>query len=329
METPDGTVMLAAEYDRYGPAGVVDIRSVPRPKPAPGESLVRVEASSVNPVDLIIRSGRLRVRTGRRFPKRVGIDFAGRIEEIRGDAGVLAVGDLVWGVMPLTIEKGVGQGSAAGYITIATDRLAKAPRNLDLTQSAAMSSVGAVALITLRDKAGLRPGERLLIRGAAGGVGTMAIQTGALLGAHVTALASAQDLTFLRDLGAAETHDYRTVTPADLAPFDVILDLVGTDLRRWRKLLTRPGRMYCLSIAGVSTLAFIAASRVFGSRRARFFSAAPAGHTMAELTTHAENGTLRPVVHSTHRLADIVAAQQSLEAGGGRGKRVLVHQEQT
>lgn len=325
MRITDQAVMVAAEFDEYGPAGVVGIKSVPRPQPTEGESLVRVEASSVNPVDLIIRSGKLRLRTGRRFPKRLRIDFAGQIEEIRGQAGQLAVGDRVWGVMPLTIEKGIGQGSAATYVTIPTDRLARSPRNLDPTQSAAMSSVGAVALITLRDRAQLQPGERLLVRGAAGGVGTMAVQAGVLLGAHVTALASAHDLTFLRELGAAETYDYRTVTPADLAPFDVVLDLVGTDLRHWRKLLTRPGRMYCLSIAGVSTLAYIAVSKVFRSRRVQFFSAAPTGHTMADLTTHAENGTLRPVVHSTYQLTDIVAAQESLEAGGGRGKRVLVH----
>lgn len=329
MRSTAEAAMLAAEYDEYGPERVVKTRSVPRPQPTEGESLVRVEASSVNPVDLIIRSGKLRLRTGRRFPKRLGIDFAGQIEEIRGQAGQLAVGDRVWGVMPLTVEKGVGQGSAATYVTIPTDRLARSPRNLDPTESAAMSSVGAVALITLRDKAQLQPGERLLVRGAAGGVGTMAVQAGALLGAHVTALASADGLTFLCELGAEETHDYRTVTPADLAPFDVILDLVGTDLRHWRKLLTRPGRMYCLSIAGVSTLAYIAVSKVFRSRRVRFFSAAPTGRTMADLTTYAENGEIRPVVHSTYQLTDIVAAQESLEAGGGRGKRVLVHQEQT
>ena len=327
MTQPATRTMFAAEYDEYGPASVVHLQRVPLPELATGEALVKVDASTVNPIDVVVRSGKLRLRTGKNFPKRVGIDFAGQLVDVAATSANLRQGDRVWGVMPLTIEKGFGQGSAAEFITIPVDRLAKAPDNLDQSEAAAVSSVGvgAVALIALRDKAAIKPGERLLIRGAAGGVGTMAVQFGALLGAHVTALVSAGDVEFVQGLGAAEAYDYRTITPTSLEPFDVVLDLVGTDLRRWRRRQTRQGRYYCLGIAGLGTIAALAESRIHGARRLRFFSAAPTGEIMSDLTVHVESGAIRPVVHSTYPLGEIASAQQSVERGGGRGKRVLVH----
>lgn len=317
--------MQAVEYDAYGPPEVVHLATVPRPEPQPGEALVRVTASSVNPIDNTVRAGKLRIRTGTVFPKRVGIDFAGVIEQVPDGTPELSVGDRVFGVMPLTVERGVGQGSAAAYVTLPADKLARSPKTLDEVGTAAISSVGAVALITLIEKAALRPGERLLVRGAAGGVGSMLVQVGVMLGAHVTALASAKDLDAVRALGAAEVFDYRSTRPADLRPFDVIVDMVGTQLGRWRRRQTPRGRMFDLGVAGLGTLVSIALSRVFGAHRVQFFSAQPTGATMRELARHVDDGAIRPVVHSTYPLSDIAAAQRSLESGGGSGKRVLVH----
>ncbi len=318
--------MRAVEYDDYGPASVLSIKHVPRPRPNPGEVLVRVAASSVNPIDTIIRSGKLRLRTGRRFPKRTGIDFAGKVVGMGAETSGFELGDRVWGVMPLTIERGFGQGSAADYVTIATDRLASSPSHLDDVEAAAASSVGAVAIMALKDRAKLRPGERLLVRGAAGGVGCMAVQLGKVLGAHVTALASANDLAFLRTLGADEALDYWTTRPSSLAAFDVVLDLVGTELPAYRGLLTPSGRMICLAIKGLGAILYILASRIHGQKRVQFFSAAPMSETMRELTAYMEAGSIRHVVHSVQDLERIAEAQVSVEGGDGRGKRVLRHE---
>lgn len=318
-------IMSAAEYDRYGPATELHVRTVARPQPQHGEALVRVQASSVNPIDIIIRSGKLRFRTGKHFPKRTGIDFAGDVVAIGPGVPSLRVGERVWGVMPLDVERGVGQGSAAGYVSIAADRMSASPSHLDFIEAAAVSSTGAVAIITLRDKAGLRAGERLLVRGAAGGVGCMAVQFGKLLGAHVTALASNDDLEFLRDLGAHEAYDYRSTDLSLLQSFDVVLDLVGASLHRVRRLLSPTGRMYCLAIKGFSSILYIFASRVHGPKRVQFFSAAPMRNTMTDLASLFDVGSLRPVVHSIYDLEKIADAHRSIEVGGGRGKRVLRH----
>lgn len=289
---------------------MLHVRTVGRPHPGPGQALVRVLASSVNPLDTIVRSGQLRLLAGRRFPRRTGIDFVGEVVALGPDASNAA------------------PSNAAEFVTIATTRIARSPVGLNPIEAAAISIVGAVAIITLRDKAKLRPGGRLLVRGAAGGVGSIAVQLGALLGAHVTALASAGDLEFVRALGADEARDYRTTTPAALAgrgAFDVVLDLVGTALGAYRALLSRHGRMFCLPVKSGGAMSYILASAVYGATRVRFFSAAPMHDTMADLTGYVEAGSLRPVVHSVFPLDDIAAAQRSLEAGGGRGKRVLDH----
>ena len=103
----------AVEYDRYGPPGVLQVRHVKRPQPKPGDVLVQVDASSVNPIDTVVRAGELRLITGKLFPKRIGIDFAGQVVAIEPGTSEFEVGDRVWGVMPLSVERGVGQGSAA------------------------------------------------------------------------------------------------------------------------------------------------------------------------------------------------------------------------
>jgi NADPH:quinone reductase-like Zn-dependent oxidoreductase len=316
-------MMRAVEYDRYGPPSVLQTRTVTRPRAGHGEALVQVYASSVNPIDTIIRSGQLRFRTGRRFPKRIGIDFVGEVVEIETEASDFKVGDRVWGVT-LSTESGVGQGTAADFLTISTTQIALSPKNINMLEAASISSVGAVAIIALRDKAKLRAGERLLVRGAAGGVGCMAIQLGKVLGAHVTALASVKDLDFVKELGADEALDYRTTTPSHLSPFDVVLDLVGTDLSHYRRLLSHRGRMFCLALSARS-LPYILASTIFGPKRVQFFSAVPMRDTMTDLATYVDAGSIRPVVHSIYDLHNIADAYLSLEAGGGRGKRVVRH----
>ncbi len=319
-------VMRAAEYDRYGsPSGSgLQIRTVPRPQADSGQVLVRVHASSVNPLDTTIRSGQLRFLTGNQFPKRTGMDFVGEVVEIKTETPDFKVGDLVWGEMPILAKRGFVQGCAADFVTISPTLISASPKRLNDVEAASMASVGAVAIITLRDKAKLRPGERLLVRGAAGGVGCMAVQMGKLLGAHVTGLASAKDLDFLKELGADEALDYRTTPPSSLAPFDVVLDMVGTDLSKYRRLLSRRGRMFCMAMSS-GNIAYILASTIFGLKRVQFFSATPIREIMTDLAAYVDAGSIHPVIHSIYDLDNIAEAHLSLEAEGGRGKRVVRH----
>ncbi|AQZ64283.1 Quinone oxidoreductase [[Actinomadura] parvosata subsp. kistnae] len=314
--------MRAALFDRYGPPEVLYVGTVPKPAPAPGEVLVRVHAASLNGGELHGRAGRVRPVTElmqRGWPKRMGLDFTGEVVALGAGATGPKVGDRVWGVLGRTF------GSNAEYVAVRPRRLSLAPAGLDLVEAAALP-VGTTAITALRDKARLRPGERLLVRGASGGVGVVAVQLGKALGAHVTALAGPRNLDLVRDLGADEAYDYATTAPADLGRFDVVMDTVGTDHPAYRRLLTPSGRMVAIAFdlgRPAASLAYIAASAVHGGRRVRAFSGDPSHRLFADLARYVERGDLRPVVDTVFPLEEVAEAHRALEAGGVRGKIVL------
>jgi NADPH:quinone reductase-like Zn-dependent oxidoreductase len=312
--------MHAALYDRYGPPEVLYRARVPLPQVKPGEVLVRVHAASVNGGELAGRAGRLRLVTGSRFPQRTGIDFVGEISADGPRGSGWRAGIRVWGIL------GRRFGSAAEYVAVHPRQIAAAPRDLTPAQAVSLLAGGTTSLTALRDKARLQPGERLLVRGASGGVGSVAVQIGKMLGAHVTGLARAQNLDFVRDLGADHAVDYTTTRPADLGRFDVVLDTVGTEHRAYRRLLGPGGRMVAVTFDLnnlASSLAYILGTSVFGPRRIRFFSGNPRHDILAQLTRLADNGEVRPVVDTVHPLADIAAAHRALQAGGVRGKHII------
>ena len=312
--------MRAALYDRYGPPEVLYEGRLPKPTAAPGQVLVKVQATSVNGGERLVRVGKFRLLTGRNFPKRVGIDFTGEVAALGEGVTTGRPGDRVWGLLPRRF------GAAAEYVAVDAHRLAPAPATVDLVQAAALPAVGTTAITALRDKAHLKPGERLLIRGAGGGVGSVAVQLGHTYGAHVTALSSPKHHDALRALGADEVFDYRTTKPADLSHFDVILDAVGTEFPAYRRLLTRSGRMVTIAFDidhPFTSLSYLAASTLFIRRRVHFFSGNPQGDLLAELTRLTDTGALRPVVDTVFPLAEIAQAHKTLEAGGIHGKLVV------
>lgn len=313
--------MRAALFDRYGPPEVLYEGKVPVPDVRPGEVLVRVHAATVNGGELPGRAGKLRLVTGRRFPQRTGLDFAGEIAEIGPSVTGPRKGQRVWGLLGRSTF-----GSAAEYVAVRPRQIALAPVDLSPVEAVSLLAGGTTSITALRDKAGLRPGERLLVRGASGGVGSVAVQIGKLFGAHVTALAGARNLDFVRGLGADDVLDHRTTDPSALGTFDVIMDTVGTELAVYRRLLAPGGRMVAIAFDADNVAAglwYILRSTVHGSRRVRFFSGNPRHALFAELTRYAESGGLRPVVDTVHPLADIAAAHRALEAGGVRGKHVV------
>ncbi|WP_204039542.1 NAD(P)-dependent alcohol dehydrogenase [Acrocarpospora phusangensis] len=312
--------MRAALYDRYGPPDVLYEGKVPVPQIKPDEVLVRVHAASVNGGELAGRAGKLRLVTGRRFPQRTGIDFTGEIAEVGPSVAGLREGERVWGIL------GRKFGSVAEYVAVRPRQTAPAPADLTMVEAVSLLAGGTTSITALRDKAHLKAGERLLVRGASGGVGSVAVQIGKLFGAHVTALAGPKNLDFVRDLGADEVLDYHTTHPSGLGAFDVIMDTVGTHHPAYRRLLAPGGRMVAIAFDLenlLTSLSYILGSAVHGSQRVRFFSGNPGHELFAELTRYAENGDIRPVVDTVHPLAGIAAAHRALEAGGVRGKHVI------
>ncbi|GGQ10226.1 oxidoreductase [Streptomyces mutabilis] len=266
------------------------------------------------------RAGRVRPVSGRRFPQRTGLDFTGEAVALGPAATGPAVGDRIWGIMPRT--SGFG---AAEYVAVRPRQLGRIPKGLDVVEAAALPA-GTTAITALRDKARLRPGERLLVRGAAGGVGHVAVQLGKAMGAHVTGLARADNLGPVHRLGADEAYDYRATDPADAGGYDVFLDTMGKDFEAHRRLPGPAGRMETIAFdveRPVGSLGYLLASAAHGRRRVRFFSGNPRTALFNDLAAHVADGAIRPVVDTVSPLEEIGAAHRALEAGGVRGKFVV------
>ncbi|MCX5243444.1 NADP-dependent oxidoreductase [Streptomyces prunicolor] len=312
--------MKAVQITSFGTADVLQVNEVDRPTPGAGEVLVSVEASSVNGHDVIVRSGELKMVSGRRFPIGVGLDFAGVVAATGAGVEGYRVGDRVWGMVHPRQKHSVA--GAAEYVVVSADRISHAPADLSSVEAASLVVAGSTALIALRDSVRLVSGEKVLVRGAAGGVGTAAVQLAHAMGGHVTALARDRHAKLLTELGADEVLDYGSTTSDQIGPFDVIVDTVGTELHCYRGRLAKGGRMVTVGLSP-SAIAAIAASSVHGSRRIRTFSANPETPVLRDVADRVTSGALRPVIDSVYPLADIAAAHQAFERGGVVGKHVV------
>lgn len=312
--------MKAVQITGFGAPDVLRVTDVDRPVPGAGEVLVAVEATSVNGHDALLRSGAMRIVSGRRFPIGTGLDFAGVVAAVGPDVRTRAVGERVWGTVHPRGKHAVA--GAAEFVVVAADRVGPTPEGLTSVEAASLVVAGATALIALRDSVKLVKGERVLVRGAAGGVGTALVSLATALGGHVTALARSRHADVLKGLGAEDVLDYGTTTPDGIGPFDVVVDTVGADLNAYRRRLTRGGRMTTIGLSGPA-IAAIAASTVHGSKRIRTFSANPDTALLDDVADLVATGALRPVVNGVFPLADIASAHRAFERGGVVGKQVV------
>jgi NADPH:quinone reductase-like Zn-dependent oxidoreductase len=309
-------MMRAVEYDRYGGPEVLTVRTVPRPEPRAGEVLIRVLGTSVNPIDAKIRSGGMKVMSGRRFPKRTGLDFAGEVAALGAGVTDLAVGQRVWGFLGGISGR---TGAAAEYLTAKPTAVSPAPTTVDLVQAAALPSVGVTALRGLRDVVRLAAGDELLVVGASGGVGSTAIQLANAMGAKVAAVASTANHAFCRDLGASRTFDY--TDPRSISgPFDAIVDCHGASLGVYRSLLRRGGRMMTIASSGMG---YALMSILAPGPRVRLMAARPRRSDLAALGEYVDRGALRPIVQEVYPLEEIGRAHELTGTGHARGKRLV------
>ena len=309
------TEMRAVRYERYGPPDVLEVRNVPVPEPRSGEVLIRVSATSVNPVEAQVRAGRMRPMSGFRFPKGTGQDFSGEVVAVGPGVDPATVGRRVWGT-----KLGLGSATAAEYVQVKESLTAQAPAGYDLVAAAALPTVGLTAITGLRTVR-VRPGSRVLVVGASGGIGSVAIQLARAAGARVSAVAAARNAEFCADLGADVTYDYqRLESLADAPRFDAIIDLYGASLGRYRRQLATGGRMISLASKGMG---YVILSSVLPGPRVRMAMMKPKRADLDELAAAVVHGDLRSVVEETYPLDSIAEAHRSIESGHSRGKRVI------
>jgi NADPH:quinone reductase-like Zn-dependent oxidoreductase len=319
----------AAVVTRYGPPEVVEVRDVPAPVPRDNEVLIRVHASTVCYGDRLIRSGPLMVRlmNGIRRPKInvLGVDLSGTVVAVGSRVTRFAPGDEVFG------SRGEQFGGHAEFACVAEDGfLAHKPANMSLEDAAAIF-VGAACSLHFLRKARLQPGERVLIHGASGSLGTFAVQLAKHFGAHVTAVCSTANADLVRSLGADDVIDYTTRDfTQEGAVYDVICDVMAkAGFPRSVRALKPRGRYLLVGFpVGVPAIAsaLLRGLWVHLRRRAVFITgaAAPVQADLEFLKTLVEAGRLRSVVGCTFGLRDIVEAHRYADSGHKVGNVVVL-----
>jgi NADPH:quinone reductase-like Zn-dependent oxidoreductase len=316
--------MQAARYSAFGGPEVIVFDTCPIPVPRAGEVLVRVVAAPVTAGDVRIRSGRvprgmgllLRLVMGLRRPRvGAGWGFSGEVVALGAGVAGLTVGQPVFGV------KGFAGGAHAQYLTLRADgALLPLPDSLTHVEGAAFFFGGLTAAVFLIDKAKVQRGDRVLVSGATGAVGSAAVQIAAHLGAEVTASASLQNLELARKLGAAHLHDYRS-GPVQ-GEFDVILDVMGT--LGWAKpLLAKAGRL-CLITADLATNLAAPMRQNRGGQRA---FAGTSGETRAQMQRLVDlhlAGAYRPHIGQTLPFEQLPAAHAMADGFHKPGNLVVL-----
>ncbi len=312
--------MKAALINEYGSADVLSVGELPMPVPGNKQVLVRVHAAAINPKDTFIRKGRFSPMTGKKMPLQTGFDFAGEVVEVGSAVAGCRPGDQVFGML-----REIFHGRAcAEFLAVSADQFAAKPASLSYEEAAALPLASLTALQALRDDGGILEGDRLCINGASGGVGSMAVQIGKVLGAHVTAIGRKENHAFLRELGADACIDYRDMDIRDCGEqFDVFFDVFGNQpFREIRDILTLGGT-WVSTVLQPHVFGSAVISRVLPGPNARLVMVKSRRADLELLREWVDAGKIRPIVHAVYPLEQIGAAHLQQESKHTRGKLVI------
>jgi NADPH:quinone reductase-like Zn-dependent oxidoreductase len=322
-----GEMMKAIVYCDYGSPDVLKVEQIAKPVPNDNEVLIKVRAASVNPLEWHFMRGTPylgRLAMGLRKPKvtRLGVDVAGQVEAVGRNVTQFTPGDPVFGS---------AHGALAEYVCSSERALVMKPDNLTFEQAASVPVAAITALQGLRDKGKLQPGQRVLINGASGGVGTFAVQIAKTFGAHVTGVCSTKNLDMVRSIGADQVVDY---TKEDFTKsgqrYDLILDNVGShSLLESRRVLNPTGRY--VMVGGPSGKWISPLDRALVATVLTRFVSQDMGMLLAKLNKEdlsilrdlMQAGKVTPVIDRTYTLSQVPEAIRYLEAGHARGKVVI------
>ena len=308
--------MRAVRQQAFGGPEVLELTEVQRPVPLPTEVLVRVRAVGLNPVEAVIRSGQFPLLGEPPFI--LGWDVCGVVEDIEPGVTRFQPGDEVYG-MPFFPR---AASAYAEYVAAPSRQLARKPATLSGAEAAALPLAGLTAWQALVDTGQLAPGQRVLIHGAGGGVGHLAVQIAKARGAHVIGTASAAKHDFIASLGAGELIDYRaTDFAAHVDGVDVVLDTIGGDTARRSIGVLRPGGLL-VTIVGRRDFDLAARTEAAG-RRFAGVSVEPDYPALEALAGLADSGQLRVHLQATLSLAEATKAHELIESGSGTGKIAL------
>jgi NADPH:quinone reductase-like Zn-dependent oxidoreductase len=325
------STMKAIVQEAYGSPDVLEFRDINKPVIGANDVLIRVRAAGVNPADWAIVGGLpyiARPVYGMGKPKNPvrGTDVAGEVEAVGASVTRFRLGDEVFG------WSGHLGGAFAEYASVSEDALVTKPSKLTFEQAAALPMAGTVALLAVRDHGKVQAGQRVLVNGASGGIGTFAVQIAKSLGAHVTGVTSTKNVDLVRSIGADEVIDYTKVDFTRTGQrYDFILDNVANrSLSDLRRALTPKGTLVPNGggfehrwVAGAGRLISAKVSFMFGSQSLGTFIASPKQENLVVLRDFIEAGKVIPVIDRTYSLNETADAVRYVGKGHAQGKVVI------
>lgn len=308
--------MRAMQYQSAGGPEKIVLAEVPIPRPAANQLLVKLAASSVNPVDWKLRHIQSLLFRPVRFPSIPGSDLAGEVVEVGEQVRGYKPGDRVFAMTPVTAG-----GTSADYAVVNEASAARAPANLPLAQTATIPLAALTALQSLRDQGGIAAGQRVLIIGASGGVGHFAVQIAKRYNTHVTVVCGSRHVEMVRALGADVVMDYtRQAGFHGERPYDLIFDTaVRVPIRELSAVLA-PAGVYVTTLPDVARVTAAILWPVISRRRVRFSHVRARGADLEVLREWCEAGQLKPVIDKTFPLTELAAAHAYSQQGHAGGK---------
>jgi NADPH:quinone reductase-like Zn-dependent oxidoreductase len=329
-----GITMKAMVFTTYGSPDVIEFKEVEKPTPKDTEVLIKIHAASANPLDWHLMRGEpflARLENGLLKPKntKLGADVAGRVEAVGRNVMQFQVDDEVFGAISLNML-----GSFAEYVCVPEELLALKPAKMTFEQAAAVPEAAFTALQGLRDKGQIQPGQKVLINGASGGVGTFAVQIAKSYGTEVTGVCSTRNLDMVRSIGADHVIDY---TKEDFTrkgqQYDLIFDAVGNlSVSDCQRALSPNG---ICSVAGFTTMSLLIqvifsgawVSKTGSKKIGRMETAKPNKKDLVIIKELLEAGKVVPVIDRTYPLSQVSEAIRYLETGRARGKVVITAEQ--
>ena len=314
--------MKAIVYTKYGSPDVLELKEVEKPAPKDKEVLIKVHATTVTPMDWHLRQPGMniiaRMIAGLIKPKNpiLGVEFAGEVEAVGKDVKLFKKGDQVYG--------GGQPGAHAEYTCIHEDKVAQKASNMTYEEAAAVHFAACVALIYLRDHGHIQSGQKVLINGASGGVGTFAVQLAKYFGAEVTGVCSTTNLEMVESLGADRVIDY---TKEDFTKngqtYDIIFDAVGkSSFSQCKNSLNQKG-IYLSTVATIPLILQMLWTSKIGNKKAKFVLQKTTKEDLIFLKDLIEAGKLRTVIDRTYPLEHVAEAHRYSERGHAKGKIVI------
>ena len=315
--------MKAITINRYGSIDVLEYSEIQEPKITPNQLLVKIHATSVNPVDWKIRQGQLQLLSGFNFPIVLGCDLSGVVLEVGEKVENFEPGDEIY-----TFVNPLSGGAYAEYIAVPANTAALKPKNMNYCQAAAVPVAGLTAFQALLDLGQIRPGKKILINGASGGVGTFAVQIAKAMKAEVIGVCSSKNITLVESLGADRVIDYNQVDfTKEFEQYDIIFDAVGKETFSSCENVLKSEGVYISTLPNLENLPSTLLTLFVPGKKSKLILVQPNPRDLISLRKLIEDGLVKSVIDRTYKLAEIAAAHTYSEMNHAVGKIVIINEE--